>query len=240
MADTPDLFHLTEAAANPWAALAGLLAADAAVMTDLPRGLFFTFDPRWLRDPETGALHSTDPSPTQIDLGGPVRLCPEHLQEMLRRRDAVLVDAVIAPWGELVHIVRGGPLLVTLGRLRGRGEDLKPLKLRKPSTPSSQRDDERLSQGRDAMLTLRRAAELLPGNDADNRRALLAAEIVRDGDGRKMVRWGDLAALFPSAAEEAEAAQLGLEREARRAVETEPRRRKSKPRKGSIHLADLD
>lgn len=109
-----------------------------------------------------------------------------------------------------------------------------------PVGGTSKRDQERLSLGADAMLTLRRAAELLPGNDKANRRALLEAHIVRDHNSRKMIRWGDVAALFPTVADQAESDQLDLERAARRAVEAEPRRRKRGPPTGDLRLADLD
>ena len=243
-----DLVPLVQAADDPWAALAALLARDASIYTDLPRGLYFAFDYRWQTDPETGASFTTDHHPARIDLGGLVRLWPKHLLEMVRVGVSVQVTAVIPSWGEPMTIERGGPLLITMAGLLAREEDCKALKLRKPKKPRSDRDEERLMQGDAALLTVRRAAELLLGDEKVQRRAISEAGIVRviekaDGVERKKdllgVRWGDVAALFPTEAEQVEAAQLDLEGQARRAVAAE-KPRKRRPRKGGIHLADLD
>ena len=113
---------------------------------------------------------------------------------------------------------------------------------------TSEVDGHRLSLGGDALLTTRRAAELLPGDDAANRQAITEAGIARvvhevGTDGRKravqVVRWGDVISLFPTAAEKAEDERLDRERAIQRDLDAQPRRRKPRARKGAIRLADL-
>ncbi len=120
------------------------------------------------------------------------------------------------------------------------------------STPgNSKRDAERLSLGSDALLTLRRAAELLPGDDKANRHKLLEGGIARvvheadeGGNGRKrtvqMVRWGDVFDLFPTAREAEEAERLALEDNGWKTTASNARRRrKPRPPSTDFRLADL-
>lgn|GEM_PF-5428576 len=52
----------------------------------------------------------------------------------------------------------------------------------------------RLALGRAAILTLSRAAELMPGRDADNRAAIEAAGIAKrvSATSKRVVVWGDV------------------------------------------------
>ena len=244
-ADLP-LVRLVDFAADsghdPWHLLDKLLEARADVHTHVPSGRYFAFFTRTSADPfQCGEVVVTVDNEVWLDLVGRVTLLPSDVEEMARLRSSVAVRRVKARWDEWVEIDVGGPLVVTLEALSASAEDLAVAagKLPRPPKKPSQRNLERLSLGADAFVSLRRAAELLPGEDQANRRALIEAGIVRDRGGRKMVRWGDVAALFPTEAERAEEQQLELEGEARRSVAAEPRR-KRRPRKGGIHLADLD
>lgn len=249
MPDLPDLVRLVDAAADPWGALAALLASGAGVYALLPTGLFAGREHTTGTDPENDASPTREWT-TRVDLGGLVRLCPEHVGEMLQRQSEINVSHVFAPWGDLMAIERGGPLHVTIDRLLAREQDLKPLKLRKPPKPVSVRDQERRSLGGDAFVSIRRASELLPGDEKRNRSALSESGITRvvqaedAGGGRKTVllgvRWRDVFDVFPTASEAAEADRLGLEREARSSVEAEPRRRRRPRKGGGFPLADLD
>jgi len=120
------------------------------------------------------------------------------------------------------------------------------------ATPGrSRRDADRLTLGADAVITIRRAAELLPGDDTENRRIITEAGIARviraagEGGGRKNalqgVRWGDVLSLFPTASEARETERLDREREIQRDLDAQPKkpRRKSRARKGGVRLADL-
>lgn len=107
------------------------------------------------------------------------------------------------------------------------------------TTSSSKRDAERLTLGADAMLTVRRAAELLPGDDKANRQIILTSGIVRSHGGRKLVRWGDVLDLFPTAAEQVETDRLEREREIRQELDTQPRRKPRRRLGGGFPLADL-
>ena len=145
-----------------------------------------------------------------------------------------------------MHI--GGPVILSLASLLVRAEDLRTHDIRRPSTPPSRRDQERLLLGGDALLTVRRAAELLPGDDHANRQAISEAGIARtvhqadDGSGRKRdvqaVRWGDVLSLFPTASEQIETGRIDRDREIRRDLDAQPRR-KPRARKGAVRLADL-
>lgn len=63
----------------------------------------------------------------------------------------------------------------------------------------SLRDQERLQQGRSAVLTLRRAAELMHGDDKVNRRWLRAQKglIRKAANGDDVVVWGDVLDRLP-------------------------------------------
>ena len=60
-------------------------------------------------------------------------------------------------------------------------------------------DNQRLTLGRAAVLSLSNAASLLPMRNAEARAAIRRARIVRQLEGREVVVWGDvLDALLPS------------------------------------------
>lgn len=114
---------------------------------------------------------------------------------------------------------------------------------------TSQRDAKRLALGADAPLTVREAAELLPGNDAENRAAILASDIKRHHDGGKtgterkrdlwMVRWGDVLDLFPTVAERAAAETWSDDAGEPTRGPDAPTRPKRRAPKGGLRLADL-
>jgi hypothetical protein len=221
-------------AADPWSILDERLHKGEAVFTKLPEGRYFTYYTRRGYDPFEAreTVLSVDPE-VWLDLQGLVGLQAHDLQEMARRRDDVEVHRVMAVWGDVETVDVGGPLLVTVASLLvpGSGE-------RMPARRSV-RDAERLALGADALLTVRRAAELVPGDDRTNRQIILQAAIVCDHGGRKLVRWGDVLSLFPTASEQVEITRIDREREIQRDLDTQPRRRKPRRRNGAVRLADL-
>lgn len=67
----------------------------------------------------------------------------------------------------------------------------------------SLRDRERLLQGLGAVYTVRRAAELLPGNDADNRAWLRQHGLVRVVGGTEVVVWAEVLDMISGRREDA-------------------------------------
>ena len=252
---TQDLVRLVDFAAasghDRWRLLDKLLEARADVHTHVPSGRYFAFFTRTSVDPfQCGEVVVTVDNEVWLDLVGRATLLRSDVEEMARLRSSVALRRVKARWDEWVEIDVGGPLVVTLEALSASADALTAAASMLPRPPKkpSQRDLERLIQGDDALLTVRRAAELLPGDEKLHRSAIPKAGITRvieraDGVERKKdllgVRWGDVLDMFPTEVEQVEAAQLDLEGEARRSVAAEPRR-KRRPRKGGIHLADLD
>ena len=99
---------------------------------------------------------------------------------------------------------------------------------------TSKRDTERLGLGADALITLRRAAELLPGSDKENRSVIDAAGLVRKHSKRQLVRWGDVVELFQTDGRLADLDEAGIQ------PPTKPRGRSRRPRGVGLRLADLD
>ena len=244
----PDLARLADAAADPWPALKTLFDADAHVHTQLQRGLYYTLAPNTQPELPPGVGSSAPGEPIKVDLGGPVRVQPEHLHELLRHRAPIAARQISAPWDELVTVHVGGPVVISLESLLVAAADLRTRGIRPPARPPSRRDQERLQLGADALLTVRRAAELLPGDDQANRQAIAEAGISRvvhetDGGERKRtvlaVRWGDITSLFPTASEKAETERIDREREIKRDLEAQPRRKRRRRKGGGIRMADL-
>jgi len=189
----------------------------------------------------------TLPPPIVPDGGSPIvpaglfKLTQESVRQAVRNGAAV--HALEDDDGDIYFLAR--PLELTREDLVLTSQEWKDLRATLPRRRGpSARDEERLALGADSMLTVRKAAELLPGSDGENRRMLKEAGVVRvirkqdptkkKSKGVQVVRWGDVVELFPTETRLKELEATGAGR-----LSEEPIRTR-KPRGFGIHLADLD